>query len=130
MQPYITRLNLSKVGTNMLGTRATVVILLVMITSLISVTAASQVNCYHDLDCSQYAYTVSTADWQCQDIAGIESILLPIISVGSVEYVFNLYPDASCADYTDQCYFGQGLCYNTIDLGDGFPNANSIACEF
>jgi hypothetical protein len=117
-------------GTNMLGTKATAVILLVMITSLLSGTAASEVKCYHDLDCSQDAYTVPTTNWECQDIAGIESIKLPIISVGTIEYTCNLYSDTSCADYIDQYSFGQGLCYNTIDLGEGFPNANSIACEW
>jgi hypothetical protein len=110
----------------MLGTKATSTILLIVISTLAMVmeATASQINTYHDTNCDNYAYTVYSSDWECQDIAGIECVLLATSSA-----TCNFYYDTSCAEYIQQEYLSEGEKWNTLGTAIfGGGEANSIAC--
>jgi hypothetical protein len=87
---------------------------------LITNVRATQVNIYHDQLCDDYAYTVYSSDWSCQDIDGTESQ----IKVGSTAQC-NVYFDTNCQSYAGQITPFQG---NTCSGGSASVKFGSLAC--
>lgn len=92
---------------------------------LIGGAVASQINAYHDDGCNNYAYSVYTSGFSCQDIAGIECALAATSTT-----TCNLYGDSSCGAFIEQIEFQEGVPVTTLFLGEGAnQEANSIACS-
>lgn len=89
---------------------------------------ATQVNVYHDSGCGQYAYSVFSSGWSCQDINGVESAW----DVNSGAQC-NFYSDTNCQDYirsetTANSCMAQ---VSSFDPGTGFitfQKWGSVAC--
>jgi hypothetical protein len=79
---------------------------------------ATQINAYHDDGCGEYAYTVFSQQFGCQDINGIEGVIL----VNSNAQC-NIYGDNSCTDFQFELVNQENSCFNIG--GGGF---GSIAC--
>jgi hypothetical protein len=91
---------------------------LVAVAFFTSATIATQVNAYHDSGCKDYAYTVFTEQWSCQDISGIEGIDLVNSNAEC-----NVYGDTSCTLF-QHSYSNQGN--KCLNFGGG--EYGSIAC--
>jgi hypothetical protein len=87
-----------------------------------SATIATQVNTYHDNQCDDYAYTVFTDNWSCQDIAGTEGVILVDSNAKC-----NFYGDTNCQIFINQDEFSENECLERFN-GNG-AEFGSIACE-
>ncbi|KAE9372947.1 hypothetical protein N431DRAFT_467169 [Stipitochalara longipes BDJ] len=74
-------------------------------------TTGTQVNAYHDSKCQQYAYTVYSQQWGCQDISGIEGIDLVNSNAEC-----NVYADTGCQEFQFSYKNRQNQC---INIGGG-----------
>ncbi|KAL7972084.1 hypothetical protein HDV63DRAFT_371031 [Trichoderma sp. SZMC 28014] len=91
-------------------------------------TSATQVNVYHDLNCAQYAYTVYSSNWQCQDINGVKGI-----DMVNSNAQCNTYKDTNCQEYIagasnkpNTCLIAPGSIFSPNGGGEPF---GSVACN-
>jgi hypothetical protein len=83
-----------------------------------SAAIATQVNAYHDDKCGEYAYTVYSDQWSCQDIDGIEGV-----DFVNSNAECNLYADTNCTIFQFSLSNSRNRCINIG--GGGF---GSVAC--